>query len=302
MAFIRRKGIWRPQVVPTFPVEVDRTHPLAHGLIGLWLPTAGGADLVGGVVLAQPAGGLSPITATSRGAAWMQQTGNTGLLAPAATAFTTGSTFALFWRGAILGNFVGNYNAPVVGVTYADTDTNPYVAYDIEITGGENIYGRVQNAQSASIQAGVGELSAGLTVGAFGLNFYRDGLFGSNAAAAAPLFSATSQVSIGCYPGDLGRSPNVATNLAAFYNASDDVSQAGGSELMAWLHAEPFGMLRPKIRRIYGFAPAPITASVPGTVGVVDLAIGMADAADMAIGSVGALDAASGSVGAADGQ
>ena len=38
MAYILKKGVWRPTQIPNFPVEIDWQHPLARGLAVFTMP------------------------------------------------------------------------------------------------------------------------------------------------------------------------------------------------------------------------------------------------------------------------
>lgn len=273
-AAFRRPRLDDPRVTPTVDVEIDWSHPLAVNLIGCWVPTQGFRNLAEkSLPLTDSGGAFPPQVSTAIGQAWSQSNGVSGLYLTAPAPFTTGSQFGLFWKGWRLGSEVGGSEAILVGVSYDTTDTSPYISYDLD-TGyqGATIAGRIGTNDTPLYSPPLLTIcSAGATFGpASGgwSNLYANGsFFGGASGMGVPAFGTAPQITIGGYLGNTTRSPNYATNIALFYTGTMGDSGAGNASMMAWLDAEPFAMLVPKVARTYYVVSSSMTLFARSTAG-----------------------------------
>ncbi len=121
MAYIQKKGIWRPQFVPTGPIEVDWNHPLAAGLVALYMPgsQAGYNDLTGIGPTLVAGSGLTRVNSPF-GPAVNQSATNSALTSnKVPTAWLLEKAGSLIWAGDILSSPI---NDPTFwGIEYSST-------------------------------------------------------------------------------------------------------------------------------------------------------------------------------------
>jgi len=125
MPLFRRPALIDPRTVPTVPVEVDWTHPLADGLVALWVPggTQGLQDLCGNADLV-PAGGT-----ISTGPYGPQLTCNGTITAPyaALSAPLQVQQGTMFWAGEFTATPTGDVN--IIGAAWSNPGGTPSYPY-----------------------------------------------------------------------------------------------------------------------------------------------------------------------------
>lgn len=282
MALIRRSSIayprqWNPATVPTWPVEIDRGHPLGAALASLIIPGSryGLLDIATGAVPASQTGTV--YVQTPGGPGINYQTTAAGVFYPASYNPITTS------NGVGTGDYTVassvNLSAALTGQTYiigqggGGGQLRFCAGTDYQLN---NLAGAVAlmqyngSFQGASTATGAADglfhtWSGTRTAGAYSV--YKDGI---NATLASAASSATTLGSgygfaLGNYPpGAQNYSPTCSQTWAAAWNTA--LPQA----LHEWLAAEPFIMLRPIIRRQYyaaaaGNTPGTISATASGT-------------------------------------
>lgn len=237
-----------PRSVPSVPVEVDRSHPLARGLVGLVVPgcVAGAVDLCGNSAPLAAAGGA--LVGSAAGPAYASVAGAQYLGGVAGAALNVAAGGTLFWAGSVLGAAIGGtYDyATLVSLSYANGSASPYQFYGIQLGGSSLLFASANfNLPGSTIAmptGGVHSMAATFVIGG-AINLYLDARnVGTGSwSGGVPTYAATT-LTIG---GDVspfpapGRSSNTASALAAFYDT------ALAPEEIAWLAQEPFGMLRP---------------------------------------------------------
>ena len=237
-----------PTQVPTFPVEIDWSHPLADGLLSLFIPGNGMVDLVTGLPwtpqdnpqlggcmygpgLYLPANG-SGVTQPSYNSpvlqAW-QQPLNIGL-------FAVG-----YFEGIGESNYPTIITVNGVGASLATTGS------PVDFTMGTLSGNGISISQSSPIAtAMVG------TTGPGGSGFTVAGVGSGGQYGGTPTYSSTTTVNLGG-----GNASNGAVLVAGgFFNATNSPLAFAAD----WLRVEPFAMLRPVRRRTY-FVPASAPSS-----------------------------------------
>lgn len=250
MAGTRRAYYWRPQVVPTFPVEVDWSHPLARSIgdccvfvpkmcnysAPSWNPYVTGSVLVGGT--ARGPGLIAPISSTD----YINAVGNrvnyaagdftVSVLFRAAT--PTANYSNLFVKGTAAGNrelgvwlnTANNINYIAIGSSF-----NPGgVLFTTGMIAG-NIYEFTITRQGTLVTCYIN----GSPVGTDSTN-----------TSGTTSYGTSYTLGFDPYNGGLVNPPYPATYLA-FRGWPVALPQS----LIKELAAEPFAMLRPRIRRQY---------------------------------------------------
>jgi hypothetical protein len=239
-----------PTLVPTVPVALDQAHPLAMGLVALYVPGASWNDLSGVNGALTP--GTGTLVSTARGTGWFTNTladAATAVIAPSAQLTQNISTF---WLGAILGA-AGGAGLPWVwgsdnvadserqNMIYLNGTTNLQIITNNGV-GGANSFTSI----GGSIPTGV--FSAAVTQGPTGAGF------GPYSAYINGVTTASGSVNQGSsYSSNLlyfGGNANAVGLMGAWWNAPLPAN------IIAWLAAEPFALLRPIVRRSYYHAPA----------------------------------------------
>lgn len=246
----RVQRLWRPQFVPTFPVEINRAHPLGAAVAGLYLPGSayhGNADLAGvGPTLTRDQATIPYVTGAGAALASTVAAADLYGTIPAEWKFTT--NWAMYWRGARIGSASGA--VPLMQVQYDSANGAPYESYGLF-----DVFGSWKSAWNTGGVETVGNNIAVPTAGAvagFAANFtvggnvvvYKSGAQADSKAfgASVPSYSATSVLVFGSHTAYTSYS-NAATNLGVIF------SRVLTADEHAWMEAEPFGMLRPVLRR-----------------------------------------------------
>ena len=233
-----------PTQVPTFPVEIDWSHPLAAGLSGVYLPAIVPFNLVNN----------SPLAVNTAGSIGGTKWG------PGSSAQLTDSYVPVWQQTATnccvwFGNLTSlSANANFFQGIYAQPDTSPYATYGFSANASNGtIYGQWNtvgsfNGVDATYSASLGNqcLAVNWVTQEIGV-FVNGALDGGMAGGYGPTYSSTSSWEIGG-PGSY---------TAAALNYARDLPPS----LLAWLASEPFAMLRPVRRRTY-FVPASSGASL----------------------------------------
>ena len=249
---IRSPGTWNPTLVPSCPVELDTTHPLAQGLVSLFLPGISMSDLCG---RAKPlvCGASGKTVVGPFGAALYQ---SDYLQTPTPSSLLTSSAVSMFAAGTITSN--PTYYPRLVGICYTNNgNTAPYDVAGVQFTSSLAVNYLVWNSGGVAHNA-VGSINFSLntptvamvtySVGG-AINLYAGSSLSVTASfgASQPTYAANSVLEIFSNTS----SPYLTSNLpSAAAIAAWWARQLSGAEA-AWLAAEPFGMLRPIVRRQY---------------------------------------------------
>ncbi len=250
---MRRSLLLGPKIVPTEPVEIDWSHPLAQGLQFLLLPAAGAVgnrDLIDGLSSSSVSapiglGGRGPgMLTTATGTGWQFNSSPPGNLR-----LNVGGT--LFWTGLTHGTPIGGYNsAGVIGLVNSTVGWESYAlqasaytrSYLFDYISGTS----TQRVEDSGGVPPVGEHSAAVSFVVGGnIGMYRDGILSGSATwvgTTAPSYSSNSYLSVAS-DGNGARVINGTTYITTIYG------RALSADLIAWLAAEPFAMLRPKMRQ-----------------------------------------------------
>ncbi|WP_428485932.1 hypothetical protein [Rhodopila sp.] len=281
MALIRRAAFasprqWHPAQVPTGAVEIDKSQELASGLVGCYLPggLSGLTDLCGiGPTLAPYA--APAIVANPFGPGLASAAVAQGAYAPAYAAYGSLLTAAtsLFWKGSFPTAYSGNYGAVLWGFSAHSTDSSPYYANAIERQSGGDVGDAFSfgNGVAAAIASDAGVTSVASTFDGANSELFTNGtgqgLVSANGNTPTLYSGATgSQLSFGWYDPAQGRTVNAISNLGLIYNRALSPAE------VAQLHAAPFALLRPVVRRQYyvGVGGGTAFTATPGA-GVVAL-------------------------------
>lgn len=246
-AIFRAPRLRDPRVVPTEPVEIDWTHPLAAGLVHLIVP--GGARFLDDL-----SDTLAPMTLLG-GSIWPSNLGSqiyvsngshgADVFVGTALPITTQGTF--YTRGQFISSF------------YAGTQL-----YGVQDSTGYNYwFGWGTNTTQGSAYVNISGTSYGGPAVNFSANspFSYGGTFASGSNLTQYVSGAAAgSVTIGAGNLDLSANTYVVLN-SVLYNTSPYIEaiqalcalwrRALSADEMAWLDAEPFAMLRPKMRRRY---------------------------------------------------
>ena len=238
-----------PTQVPTFPVEIDQSHPLAQGLLSLFVPALGLLDLVTG--LPWIPSNSPQLGGCSYGQGLYLPANGTGVSQPGYTsqplqAWQQPVNIGLFAVGYFENIGEGNYPA-FIGLNgvnvYAATVGSPVNFIFQTLSGNEIVI--PQTAPIATAMVG--------TTGPNGSGFTVAGVGGGGQYGGSVTYPSNTTLGFGG-----GTASNGAVLIAGgFFNASSGAL----SNAASWLQAEPFAMLRPIRRRTY-FVPASSGASL----------------------------------------
>ena len=238
---MRRSLLLGPKIVPTEPVEIDWSHPLAQRLQSYWLLGTDALDLTKFGLNATNAGGVAPV-AGQFGPNFSFNGSSQYLATPAVSRGYASGTVT--WRqnpnvaynsGTIRG-LCGTQ--PGILAVQVYNDNNWYVGWNY--SGDQRV---VLAASPSNWLPGVITHYA-LTWGADGSKFYCNGtLIGSN-SAAPNIDPNSAQWLIGTY-----YSAPLLTLFPGAMGTHGIYSAEFSADLIAWLAAEPLAMLRPKMRR-----------------------------------------------------
>lgn len=258
-AVFRTPRLRDPRVVPTEDVEIDWSHPLAAGLVHLIVP--GGARfledlsdtlapmaLLGGSIWPSNLGPQIHVVSGSHGA---------DVFVGTALPITTQGTF--YTRGEF------------VAASYAGTQL-----YGVQDSTGYNYsFGWGTNTTQGSAYVNIGGTSYGGSAVSFSPNtpFSYGGTFASGGSLTQYVSGqAAGSAAIGAGNLSLGANTYIVLNTV-LYNSAVYIEatqalcalwrRALSADEMAWLDAEPFAMLRPKMRRRYYVVPSSGTTLTP---------------------------------------
>ena len=250
MSFIRpgTPSFWRKNTVPTRPVELIPDHPLARGLVGLWIPGIGNLDYslsgnnIGTLTGSPPViGSQSGPAMNFSGAQKAQMVSPNG--PPALTGLTVCAlmTPAVTSRGDAVTNWTNGTGNSEFDLLYGATagapqffigNASPFSSGPSSIimaVGHEYYVSGTYDGATVAVYVG----------GVLGNSAANAGGFGSGAAIPVTLGNNTN--GDGPYKGSLGS--------ASIYRVAQPPA------MLAWLAAEPFAMLRERAPPIlYSFA------------------------------------------------
>ena len=238
---------YNPRMVPSGPFELNWNHPLSQGLVALYV--AGRVDDLTG-------NGPPLITeyrAGQHGIAFLSGVANE---APIPQAYRIGEAVSIF----AIAEIYLNYQTFVdIGLTDVNNSFNTF--YQLGINGYEGIFFYYNNGQSgipgqtsldilwnASTNPFTASkqyvtMSGTLKYGGMAKLYTNGALNVSQVAPVGPAYNGVSAVIAPAYA-----STNVIVPIAGWYNI--ELS----ADMTAWLHAEPFAMLKPvKPRTLYSF-------------------------------------------------
>lgn len=272
-------GQWSPRQQPPMydRMEVDWGHPLTTGLIGCYLPTSTIRDASGNaptIVDLSSAGNhlivhdgsstfsLSPVGFGNNGNGEFASA--SGWYAASTPAQQPASTASGFFVGYVNdgGDLIGY--PLIIGSTYTtNAGTSPYDAFDLRRPGSDatalsfswNVGGTQGNVLVSGLLATGASLSGGFTLNCNGVagnaRLFANGTVAGTATPTSGTISYSSpQMCFNGAPGQQTRT-GMATTIGYVW------SRALSDGEMAWLHAEPYVLLRPvRRRRFVGTASA----------------------------------------------
>lgn len=229
------RGI-NPTQVPTVPVEINWGHPLAQGLVGLYLPGVAFYNLANGNPLSVAATGSIGATKWGPGSSSQLQD---SYVPP----YQQTPTNCCIWIGNL---YSVSANATLFQGIYANPNTTPYATYGMYadatsavLYGQWNAVGNYNDvASSTTLSLGNQVVSVNWITEAIA-DFVNGVHNGGIVGGFSPTYSSTSLWLIG--------SAGSYTAGVLNYNTSLPAS------LQAWAAAEPFSMLKPIIRKKYYF-------------------------------------------------
>lgn len=252
MSLIRRlgrPGLWNRKNVPTVPVEVDWSHPLARGLVSCYLPGVSKFDIAGlGPVLSTLTDHVvrpSPFGPLSSGGA------DSGSVLTDAVQFQAAGTIHVF----------GKFDTSGYAVPFAIYDAVFGGAIEIDVGFGTialamGVFGYWEFGPPYISGAVMNSITAAFTFSG-SLKLYQAGAVTyTGTSEPAPSYSGRSLLIGGNYAGFSSIPAGFGVGAVHLYNR-----QLSDQEV-AWLDAEPFAMLRPVTRRIFS---APAASSWDGT-------------------------------------
>jgi hypothetical protein len=256
----RQPGLWLPKDAPTGAFEIDWSHPITRGLVALYCPSIDPTfDLTGGPKLTVQ--GTPPLGGGPFGAEWgtsaTSSTQPNGLWAASTAAQrpTTAASVYAFVKYTTSPNLASN--PPIVGITYDNAGTSPFIAFGLYLDGGAgpflqwNVGGTfAATTAAAAITTGnyynfVGTVQTG------GSAFcYQNGVQANTAAASAGSINSTttSQIVLGTNPSTTNAySSNTSFVISGVWNRALTPAE------VALLNDQPFIILRSKASaRTYG--------------------------------------------------
>lgn len=270
--------------VPRGQFEVDLSHPLGKGLVGLYIPGSvyGFRDITNNGPLLVPA---SPIISTSSGPA-LNSAGATGGATSTGqpTQYQFTSAMTLGYSGYLVAAH-GSFAAPMWGVA---NSSNTYKACLVVTPSTTTQFQGIFRNASGNQTIGTGidwslpsSSPAFPNVGVMGVNFTANTvnwtttnhttLPGSLAAgtnslssAGAPAWNSADQLCLGFYTGGAGVQSVTWDLMGAIWNL--DLS----SDLQAWFCTEPYAMLKPIVSKTYVGPVTSINGSFSDTIATSD--------------------------------
>lgn len=261
----RSPEFWGTPWPPTTPVEVIPDHPLglAGGLVSCYLARNWPRLIdICGVQPDLTMSGTIQLVPYTTGPSLFVTTVAAGMQATAGTTFTTraASAASLFWYGE---RTAGGVNpGGVLGITAHSSLSSPYSAAYLIYSSANDIQAQIGNSNNAyafvvssgnAFSAPKVAASAALTWGQnTNINLYIDGAVAGTPAAGGgfPLIQDANAVIFMSGCSVLNQYPGCVSIMGLFYARELTANQ------VAWLHREPFAMLRPVVQRSYYIVPA----------------------------------------------
>ena len=118
--------------IPTGPLAIDKTHPLANALIGCWVPGVMGAvDLTGNTAFALGSAASFQVTSEGPGLHSAGTSSTWGLSGLAPAIYKNWTQLSVYWRGYIAAYPTGGRY--LIGMVYDQIGTNPREVAMIQI-------------------------------------------------------------------------------------------------------------------------------------------------------------------------
>lgn len=247
-----------PQLVPTVPSEIDWGHPLARGLLSLYVPglslgdfTPGGPSLAGG--------SAATIAPTPHGPGYADQVINNGAAFAACPAkLKIAGPMTLLLRLYQISTMGGTSGGPLWGVQHDIANGAPFFDLALGSLANGQVFLACNDGAGGTLFTGfdfacaVGALSNVVGVylpGGSSSCYLNGGLNGT--AVATPSQTAFGGADL-LTLGSAGAAEFIQPNLASLEGAI--WGRALSADEITWLDVEPFAMLRP-IKRHTTFAP-----------------------------------------------
>lgn len=266
MAYVSKRGIWRPDSVPNFPVEIAWGHPLANGLLGCYVPGSphGLSDIARiGPTLTPSASSAWKSTPAGYGADSTASSSGFFATAPDVYKNSLGSNASWLWSGQAFARAPSTgFTAILFGISAHSTDTSPYLASGVSASAASTngtVFVAILTGQGANffnLSSKVWSDYSGLQttiVGTYGSSttlLYGNGTQLLSGSFTSPIsFFSDSQLWMGGYPAQVNRRSASPCTIGAVWNRTltQDESQ--------WLTLEPFAMLQPQVAKRY-YIPA----------------------------------------------
>ncbi len=255
-----RGELFDPTQVPTFPVEIDYAHPLAQGLGGLYIPALGGCDIVGaGPPLTYPGGIAGGTFGPGAGSTTSDYASS---IEPAPVSWLTASEVTLV-AICTMGSTAALNNAAFFEISYDSSGAAPYLVWGLNTNNVAdfavylNNVGAFNNGNQSTTPPPINSsfVAAGTIVIGGNSIAYLNGnsIYTAPASTPGPNYTSTSYI-------------NFNVNTKAVMHAGSIYLRALAPELIAWLSAEPFAMLRRrKLVRYYAAPTGADTGSLAET-------------------------------------
>ncbi len=257
-----------PRFLPFGPLEIDRLHPLALGLVACYVPGLRIQDLCGNFPNLVPAAGGSIIGGPNGPALLCNLTGaSSGASATVGTAITNfvSAAASAFWFGQSI--TTPAFGCPLFGVEANNTGASPFGVIYVATAASGNIQGVIDNQSNGFVSltgaatpfSGSGDFRSAAVTWLSGGNI---SIYANGTSAATPISGgastlkgyATSKFLIGQFDTGSGSTQSVAS-LGLLY------SRELSAQEVARLHVEPFSMLRSVVKRSYLTPPPPIVTA-----------------------------------------
>lgn len=253
-----------PRQVPNYPIERISDHPLAIGMAAAYMPGVRYGAFLGiapALTDHTPAGSIvnTPLGQAYRHATTSQGISSPPIGLPAQMQIQSGT---INWGGQITAFPGAGVSLGLFTTGYDNIGSSPYICYGLYIDGTTNFliadanYGSAFNivTSTGALSAGFQTLASTFTSGTAAL-YVNGGVVGSTGSIGSGSLTYTSTSDVQVFD---ARAGDMACTHVYLYN------YVLPAALLAWLHAEPFVMWRPLVRRLYYFsAAAPASTAQP---------------------------------------
>lgn len=243
----RNRGNFLPGGVP----RINWSNPITAGMIACYVPSASGGSVIPNLV-----GNGIDLRAES-GARWANLAEGQGITSLASTSgadcvgvptsLRPVSAMSCFWRGSLNGSTPGT-NTPLMGITYANTDSSPYFVFAVcDGAATQNKLGNYWNSSGVAANSAqiappaankISSIVGTITLGGNSY-LYVDGVLKDTTAASSGTFSysGAETVSFGTYKGVLSRQANCTGLIGVMWNRQISPAEA------AYLNSNPYDFL-----------------------------------------------------------